>query len=374
MGNGVRLGRVAGVEVRADWTTLIAIGLITWTLAGNILPGVVEGAGTGQTWLVAVAATAAFYASLVAHELAHAVVANHHGVPVERITLWIFGGVASLEADAPTARIELRIALAGPATSVAIGAAALAVAALGAALGLPDLAVAGLAWLGVISVFLAVFNLLPAFPLDGGRVLRAVLWSHWGDRIRATTSAATAGRVFAYVLMGLGMVDTLTGGGIGGLWLVFLGWFLLAAAQREGMAVTLHAALAHRTVAQVMSANPVTVPPDLRVAELTEAVWANRYTAFPVVDGLGRPLGIVDLHDIRRVPRDRWPLTSVAEVMTPLHRVPIAAPDEPADVVIGRVGRYGQRRALVIDGGRLVGLVSATDLTRLLSRTELVRP
>ncbi len=374
MGEGVRIGKLAGVELRLDWTTLLAFALISWTLREAILPDAAEGYSPAAYWSVALLTTGAFYASLIAHELAHAIVARNHGVPVQRITLWIFGGVASLETDAPDARTELRIAVAGPAVSIAFGALMLAVAAVGDAVGLPDLALAGLAWLGVISLVLAVFNLVPAFPLDGGRVLRAVLWSIWGDRLRATTAAATSGRVFAYLLMGLGALEVVTGGGIGGLWLVFLGWFLLAAAQREASAVSLEAALGTKTVAHIMTPNPVTATPLMSLATLVEMVWAGRYTGFPVVDDWGRAVGIIDLHDIRRIAQERWPTTQVGEVMTPLHRVPVARPDEPATVLMGRVGRHGQRRALVLDEGRLVGLVSATDLARLLARADLVRP
>lgn len=374
MGDGVRIGKLAGVELRLDWTTLLAFALISWTLREAILPEAAEGYSPAAYWSVALLTTGAFYASLIAHELAHAVVARHHGVPVQRITLWIFGGVASLETDAPDARTELRIAVAGPAVSIAFGAIVLVLAGVGDAVGVPDLALAGLAWLGVISLVLAVFNLVPAFPLDGGRVLRAVLWSTWGNRLRATSAAATSGRVFAYILMGLGALEVVTGGGIGGLWLVFLGWFLLAASQREATAVTLEAALGSHTVAHIMTPNPVTAGPRMTLAALVDQVWAGRYTGFPVVDEWGRAIGIIDLHDVRRIPQERWPVTHVGEVMTPLHRVPIAHPDEPATVLMGRVGRHGQRRALVLEDDRLVGLVSATDLARLLARADLVRP
>lgn len=368
----MRIGRIAGVEIVVNWTTILAFALIASTLGGVVLPEGAEGSSTAAYWAVAMVITVVFYASLLAHELSHAVVARRHDVPVTRITLWVFGGVASLGADAPDARTELRIAVAGPAMSTAVGVATILVATVAAAIGAPDVLVVGLAWLGGINVVLAVFNLLPAFPLDGGRVLRAALWSRSGDRMKATTSATRAGRVVAAMLIGLGALEVLAGGGIGGLWLAFIGWYLLAAAQREATAVALMQSLARMRVAEMMTSPAVTVGPGLSIAELVESVWRSRYTGFPVVDADGRPRGLIDLHDIRRVERDRWATTRVADVMTGIDRIPTASSTDAATVLIGALGQDRQRRALVVDGGRLVGVVSATDLGRVLARSELV--
>jgi Zn-dependent protease/predicted transcriptional regulator len=368
----MRIGRIAGVEVIVHWTTLLAFALIASTLGGVVLPAGAEGYPDAAYWAVAIGVTTVFYASLLAHELSHAVVARHNAVPVHRITLWIFGGVASLEADAPDARTELHIAVAGPAMSVAVGVGTIVVATVAAALGAPELIVVGLAWLGGINLVLAVFNLIPAFPLDGGRALRAALWTRSGDRLRATSSAAHTGRIAAAVLMGLGALEVLAGGGIGGLWLVFIGWYLLAAAQREAGAVALMQTLGTMRVADVMTAPVVTVGPHLTVSDLVEAMWRGHYTGFPVVDADGRVMGMIDLHDVRRIDRDRWMTTLVVDVMTRLEHVPMAQPSDPANVLLTAIGREGQRRALVLDGGRVVGIVSATDLARLMSRADLV--
>jgi Zn-dependent protease len=354
---GVRIGRIAGVETRVDWTTLLIFGLITWNLHAVWLPAADPSrpGGVIVSWAVAVLGAAVFYACLLAHELSHAVVAQHHGIEVERITLWLFGGVAQMQREPRQARQELTIAVAGPATSVVLGAAFLTAAVAERALGAPEVIRALTVWLGVVNIVLGVFNLLPAFPLDGGRVLRAVVWSVTGDRGRATRVAVSSGRGFSFLLMGLGGLEVLAGGGVGGIWLVFIGWFILVAGRSEGAAAGLDR-IGGLTVAQVMTPDPVGVDGRMSVATFAEGLWTQRHSAFPVFDPEGRPVGLVDLHRVRALPRSRW--------------------DNTTDLVrtlFGRLGRRDQRRALVLDDRRrLVGIVSATDLARLIDRAEIL--
>jgi len=373
MGEGVRIGSIAGVETRVDWTTAIAFALISWSLYSVWLTDetTVRVDDTGR-WVAAIAGTVLFYAGLLAHELAHALVARHHGLGVSSMTLWLFGGVASLDQPPQTARVEGEMALAGPATSIGLGAAWGVLALLGDTFGMGDVVVKLLTWLAVINVVLAVFNLVPAFPLDGGRILRSVVWAVTGERMRATRVAFAAGRVFAYGLMLVGALEVL-GGGIGGLWMIFLGWFVLIAGRTEG-ALAVAEPLRELTVGQVMTPRPTCVPATMTVAALVDGLWSHRHSAFPVLDEAGAPVGLVDLGQVRSLARDRWGQTVVGDIVIPLARLPVFGPHEPASELLGRIGREGRRRALVIDDGRLVGVVTATDLARLLERAELMQP
>ena len=227
------LGRVAGIRIGGHWSVLAMVVLIGWLLGAQVLPGLVPHQSAAVYWAVAVPGAVAFLAALLAHELAHSLVARHHGVPVTSITLWALGGVSELGGEPPTARADLLIAAAGPATSLATGLVFGGLAAAVRAGGGPVIAVATLGWLAVMNVFLAVFNLLPGAPLDGGRILRAVLWMRHGDRARATQSAAAAGRVLGAVLIAAGVAELLFWGDADGLWLALIGMFVMSAATAE---------------------------------------------------------------------------------------------------------------------------------------------
>jgi Zn-dependent protease len=233
MGTSLRLGRVAGFEVRLHWSLAMVFALIVWTLAGQVFPIVVPDQSQAAYWFVSVVAAVLFYVSLVSHELGHALVARRLGVMVDGITLWLFGGVARLRSDVVTAGAEARIAIAGPIVSLALaisfGAATVALDTTGG----PALVEGVCAWLAASNAILLVFNLLPAFPLDGGRLLRAWLWGRSGDRYRATVTAGRLSRALAVVLIGLGLLAFILQGALSGLWLVVMGLFLMAASRTE---------------------------------------------------------------------------------------------------------------------------------------------
>jgi len=340
--------------------------LLMWGLATAALPELAPGYGAAAYWATGAVVAAAFLVSLLAHEMSHSLVARRDGIEVESITLWVLGGVAALRGEASGPRSELRIAAAGPAASAAVGLGALGVAAVLRALGAPDLAVAATGWLGTINLVLAVFNLAPAAPLDGGRILRALLWRHHGDRVRAAVSAARAGRVFGYVLIGLGLLEFAAGGGIGGLWLIFLGWFVLSAARAEETSTLVVAGLAGVTAAEVMTPDPIVVDACRSVDEVVhDSVLRHHCSSFPVVDH-GRVVGLLTLRRIRAVPAHDRASTSAGAAAWPLAEVPRARPDEPLLGLLDRVGASGpgDGRVLVFDGDRLVGIVSPTDVQR----------
>jgi Zn-dependent protease len=234
MNETIHFGRIGGIRVGANWSLLPIFLLIAWSLAVVLLPAAAPGFTGWGYWLFGLLAAAAFYASLLAHELSHAFVARRYGVSVKGIVLWLLGGVAQLDGDSPDARAELRVAAAGPATSLGIAAVAAALAGILAGIGTSSLMVAAVWWLAGINALLAAFNLLPAFPLDGGRILRALLWRRWSDRVRATAVAATVGKIAGYALIAVGILELLAGGGaLGGIWLALIGWFITVSARQQ---------------------------------------------------------------------------------------------------------------------------------------------
>ncbi len=234
MNESLHFGRIGGIRIGINWSLFPIFFLIAWSLAVVLLPAAAPGFTGWGYWFFALLTAAAFYSSLLAHELSHAFVARRHGVPVRGIVLWLFGGVAQLEGDTPDARSELQVAAAGPAMSLGIAAVAAVVAWFLGLIGASPLMVAAVSWLAGINALLAAFNLLPAFPLDGGRILRAFLWRRWSDRVRATAVAARVGRIAGYGLVAVGVVEFLSGGGaLGGIWLALIGWFITVAARQQ---------------------------------------------------------------------------------------------------------------------------------------------
>lgn len=362
---GLRLGRIRGIEIRLHWSVVVVAWLICWSLAESVLPTLAEGYRRGEYWTAGAATAVVFFLSLGAHELGHSVVAQRHGVTVKSISLWLFGGVATLGGPSPDHRSEWRIAAAGPAVSVTIAVAALVATLATAALGAGSLTVAGLGWLAVTNGILAAFNLLPAFPLDGGRLWQAHLWKQLGDRTAATRRAAELGRRIGAGLIGFGVLQAALGNLIGGLWMVVLGWFLREAAASEAVATTAEDLLRGHTVASVMTPHPVTVPESVSVSELLEgAILTHRHSTFPVVDATGAVVGIVGLAEVRAAPRDQWPLLRAVDVAR--SDVATVRASDPVLPTLATLGADIKRAVVVDDLGRPVGIVAPADLNRYL--------
>jgi Zn-dependent protease len=361
----LRLGRIAGIPVGASWSVLLIAALFAWSLAGSILPGLVPGLVPSTYWLAAVVATGLFLGSLLAHEVGHALVARRAGLRVRGITLWLLGGVAQLEDEPSSPGDDLRVAIVGPAVSLALAVGfGVAAAALGL-LGAPALAVAVLAWLAVA---LALFNLIPAAPLDGGRVLRALLWRRHGNRARAAVTAATAGQVAGGVLIGYGLLGALTGWGFGTLWTVLIGWFLVAAARQERDHAVYRGGLALLRVADVMTPTTGLAPAWLTVEALLRdqaAGWhpAGAPAAIPLRGFDGQPAGVVTVAALESVPPSQRHLVRAGEVAVPAWAVAVARPDEPASGLLGRL-HGGSGVAVVVAGGELVGVVTQAQVAR----------
>jgi Zn-dependent protease len=358
----LRLGRIAGVEIGVNWSWLVVFALLVWTLARGVFPSTNPHLSAGTHLAMAIVATAAFFCSLLMHELGHALRARREGVEIEGITLWLFGGVARFKGGFPSAGAEFRVAIAGPLVSLALGIAFLLLS-----LAHPPQAVGGvLAWLGYINLTLLAFNLLPALPLDGGRVLRSILWRMKGDLAQATRIAADVGRGFGYLLVAAGVALFIFHGSFSGAWLAFIGWFLLQAASAEARYVQARQALDGLRVRDLMTADPVTVAPDLTLGEfMDQIVRTRRHTSYPVLED-GSVVGLLPFRCVAEVPRREWDDTPVRDCMIDRDQVPHLQPDESAIDALAELGQTGLGRALVLADGRLVGLLSASDLARAL--------
>lgn len=372
MGESVRIGRIAGIDVGFNWSLLVIFWLITWSLAAARFPAETAGYSPAEYWVAAAVTALLFFGSLLLHELSHAVVARRAGVEVEGITLWLFGGIARFRGEAMNAQSELRIAAAGPATSIAIGAVLLSAAVLLEPTAISALLIGALRWLGFINIVLAIFNLIPGFPLDGGRMLRAFVWGKRNDRVSATRTAARAGRTFAYILIALGIAQFAFAASLGGLWFVFLGWFLLGAAQAEEAQTLVRAALREVDVADVMSADPVTVPKETTIGGFIDSyALKHKFSTFPVVDEDRKPVGLITLSRVKDVDAQDRERRSVGEIACGLDDVATASPGESAMVVLERMESCSEGRALVLSNGALRGIVSPRDMQRALLGSDL---
>jgi Zn-dependent protease/predicted transcriptional regulator len=363
MRDSFTLGRIAGISFGLNWSWLVVFALIVWTLATGIFPQTNPGFSDGAYVAIALVAALLFFTSLLLHEFGHALQAKREGMEIEGITLWLFGGVAKFKGMFPSAGAEFRIAVAGPLVSLALGVLFVLIAWLA---GTPEAVDAVAAWLGYINLSLLVFNLLPALPLDGGRVLRSLLWRARGDFGLATRVAATVGRGFGYLMIGGGVFLLIFEGAFSGAWLAFLGWFLLMAAGAEDRYLLAQRALGGLRVRDLMVGEPVTTRADATLGEfMDDVVSRTRYTAYPVTDN-GSAVGLLPFSCVADVPRREWDTRSVRDCMIPRDEVPVVGPDEELMHAAEELAESDLHRALVLDGEQLVGLLSITDVARAL--------
>ena len=371
MNENLSLGRIAGIHVGLNWSLLVIAALIAWSLATGILPSAAPGQTSSAYWTAGVVSAFVYLASLLAHELAHSVVAMRRGVKVEGITLWLFGGVSRFSSESSSPGGQALITFVGPLTSLLLGVAFLLVS-VGIGGGAnASLVPASFAWLGYINILLGVFNLLPAFPLDGGRILQSLIWLRTGDRLRATNIAARIGMAFAFLLIAYGLVTFFAAGGLfGGVWSVFLGWFLLSAARSEQSGTLIRQALSGISVAEVMTPNPVQAPDDITVEEALHGyILTSRHSTFPTHDASGRLSGILTLAALKQVAPNARATTLIKEIACPLDKVSTAGAADPVTNLLGVDDGCSEGRTLVVDSGRLVGIISPSDINRLLQRS-----
>jgi Zn-dependent protease len=358
--------------VGAHWSVLVLVVLVTDLLGAVVLPVLAPGHAPAAYWLTAAVTALLIVSSLLLHELAHSLVAHRYGLPVQRITLWMMGGVSLLGGEPATPRAAFWIALSGPLTSLGLGVLSGGAAIVLEASGGPDLVVMSVLWLAVMNVFLGVFNLLPGLPLDGGRVLRALLWWRSGDRDRAEITAAKAGHVVGIALGLVGLVE-LASGQFNGLWLIAIGYVIVISAAAERQAAQVHSVLGTTTVAAVMMPVEVTGYASMSVERFVSTVAPQtRQIVFPVVDLDGRPTGAVSLGRLGRVTPALRASTLLKDVQTPLKNVPVTRPtDLLADLIIKLPPGLDRLALVVEDDHRLVGVVSACDAVRALQLASL---
>ncbi|RZU77482.1 Zn-dependent protease [Micromonospora kangleipakensis] len=366
-----RLGRIAGVPVGVNWSVVVIFVLIAWALSASLFPRSYPGRPGWEYVAAGVSAAVVFFLGLLAHEVSHSVVAKRNGIAVQGITLWLFGGVSELKGEAKDPGAELRIAGIGPLVSLLIGFFFGGIAVVIALAGGGGLLLGALSWLAGINVLLAIFNVLPAAPLDGGRLLRAAVWKATGDRTKASVVAARAGWGLGALLIAFGLWRFLTGAGVGGLWLALIGWFLIGAAGMEERQARMGSALRGVRVGEVMTPQPQTASGDMTVADFVDHyLFAYRHSALPLTED-GRPVGLVTLDRVRGIPADRRATTTLGEVSCRADELVLAVPDEALNDLLPRLSECADGRALVVTDQRLVGIVSPSDISRAVQRGSM---
>jgi len=364
---GVPLGRIAGIRITADWSVLVIGALLAWGVAAAAVPGEAPGTPQWLAWIGGAIVAVLLLASLTAHELGHALLARRRGITVDGIRLWLFGGVAQMGSDWMTARNEMLVAAIGPAITFVITAVFGAATWLLFSVSAPPLAVVVAEWVAAVNLLLLLFNLIPAFPLDGGRILRGFIWTRTNDRISATVAAARVARFFAIALAGVGLLDAFFYDPVGGVWLMLIGWFLDNTARGEAQNEQARQVLEGLLVGDVMSKDPIVVPSWITVELLVNQYAAgHQLSSFPTHSIDGRVDGLVTTRGIKRVPLQQRGQRRAIDIAIPAANVPIARRDERLTDLLKRLGPASDGRAMVFDSDRLVGIVSPVDIYRLL--------
>jgi Zn-dependent protease/CBS domain-containing protein len=369
MKSSLRLFRIAGIDIGIHYTWILIFVLLSWSLAQGFFPQLYPGWDTVTYWITGLVAALLLFASVLVHELAHSLVAQARGMTVRSITLFIFGGVSNLEDEPEKPKTEFVMSIVGPLSSLALA---------GIFWGLLHLVgdrqspvAATFSYLALINALLAGFNLLPGFPLDGGRVLRAILWNKTGNLVKATNIAATVGRFMGWGFIAFGLFQVFAGNFIGGIWFALIGWFLSSSAEASRREVTLREQLSGVQVKEVMTINPVHISPDTSVTELVGNVFRKQHgRAVPVCEN-DKVVGIVTVTDVKELPQEKWAGTAVKEIMTsePLYSV---TPDDDLNTALRFITKHDINQVLVLRGNECAGLVSRSDiLTHLQMSQEL---
>lgn len=370
--NSIKIFTLHGFDIRLDVSWLLIAALITWSLSRQFFPVSLPGLSDQTYLLMAISAMLCFFASLLLHELAHSVVARRYGISIKGITLFLFGGVAEFESEIESSGAEFWVALAGPMMSLALSFGFWVLAVLSdLILSLAPLTEV-LIYLATINLLLALFNMLPAFPLDGGRVLRAYLWHRSGNMLKATETAAKSGAVFAYALIALGVLALFQGALIAGLWQIMIGLFLMGAARSSYQNQLAHAALENKTVANVMTRNPIVADPDMTLSEFVNTIMLHHRVGFvPVVED-GVLLGYMDQSVFAGIDRENWGNTRVGDVFVGLNETAFVAPEMAAEDLLRLISDSKRTKYLVVKDHELRGVVTISDLVRYLDLSKLM--
>jgi Zn-dependent protease/CBS domain-containing protein len=367
-GKGVKLFTLLGFEIRMDWSWLIIAVLLTWSLASGVFPHYYPGLTPATYFWMGVVGTLGLFFSVVLHELGHSLVARRFGVPMRSITLFIFGGVAQMGKEPPSPGAEFFTAIGGPAVSLLLAGIFFGLAALTKTGNWAVSAVGVLSYLSWINLVVLIFNMVPAFPLDGGRVLRSALWG-WKKNLRwATRIASNLGAFFGILLIVWGIFSFISGNFVGGMWYFLIGLFIRSASQSSYQQVLLQEMLSGEPVRHFMTPNPVTVTPETSVQTIIENyLYHYPYRFYPVVEG-EHLLGCISVDQIKAVPREEWERRTAGSVASPCSRENIIDVNADAARAFSTMTRDGARRLMVVDQGQLVGVVALKDLLTFFSR------
>ena len=372
MGNSFRIGSIAGIAIEIHPSWLLILGFVAYSLSDGLFPDQYETWSTWAYWAVGISAAVLLFVTVLIHELAHALVAKRRGLEVPRITLFIFGGVSHMQRQPSSAGEEFQIAAAGPAVSLVIS----AITGLGGLVlgSLNEKLEAVLLYLAFVNLALAIFNILPGFPLDGGRVLRSIAWKRTGSFRRATRIASGVGEIFGYGMIILGVGILLSGGLLDGIWLAFIGWFLLTAARNEKQSQQLEGVLKRLSARDVMREDFPSVTPGTPIQDVVDLHMVGMGERAVMVANDGGVLGILTVSDVRRTPREAWPNTPAQRVMTRREAIVTVDANRPAVEVLVLLGEKGLNQVPVLEEGRMVGIVTRRELMDRIQLAEALRP
>lgn len=364
----IPIGRIFGIAIDLDYSWFLIVGLLAWMLAVSYFPSEFGPATPGEYWAMGFLTAIMLFVSVLIHELGHSVVAQAYGLEVPRITLFLFGGVSQIAAEPPSAGAEFWIALVGPLVSFALAAFFWEIEPLAA--GAPAW-FAVLKYLALLNLILALFNLVPGFPLDGGRVLRSIVWKATGAYQKATSAAALTGRFFGFLLIFWGVWEALRGAFINGLWIAFIGWYLESAAGSQLQIESVKMLVGHHRVREAMRQDFVRIPSGATLQQIVDQlVTTQGWRSFVVSDGTGLR-GLLTLADIQKIPRDAWPAATVAHAMVPADKVPTAAPETELWTALEAMGRENVNQMPVMDQGEVIGMLSREDILHYLEALQL---
>jgi Zn-dependent protease/CBS domain-containing protein len=361
----VNIGKILGIPIRIHWTLWLVFLLIAWSLAVGYLPATYPTLSVTMDWIVGIVSAVVLFISVLVHELSHSYIAKKNGLPIARITLFFFGGVSEMTEEPQDASLEVRMAAAGPLTSFAIGGVLGALWYVGGLVGFPLAVIAVLGYNGLINVALGAFNLIPAFPLDGGRVLRGSLWRSSKNLISATKNATRVSEILSLLMIAAGLLlIVFTADLVNGVWIIFLGWFIRSGAETSLQQTQMTEALHGVSVGDIMTRNPLTVGPGITVQGLVNDYFlVHPHGGYPVVEN-GRLQGVVTMSSVRSIPRERRESETVAQAMVPLQRVVTIGPMASAAEATQKMAAKQIGRLIVTDGENVLGIITRSDVMK----------
>ena len=362
---GVKLGKILGFNISIDWSWLFIFFLVVYTLANGYFPTFYPNFDIATNWMIGILAAILLFVSVLIHELSHSVVARSYGMDVKGITLFLFGGVSQTSDEPKRATEEFWMAIVGPVTSFVLALAFYLIGGIGALSGWPTPVVAVLGYLAMINFFLGAFNLVPGFPLDGGRVLRSIIWGVTDNLAQATRYASYAGQAFGFLLMAFGFINILSGSLIGGLWLIFIGWFLTGAARSSYQQLQMRQALSGISVEQVMTTDVPAIPAEMPIRQfVNDQLLRHEYPCYPVIEG-DEVVGVIGAEEVRKVPSDQWDTTSVGDIKHHIDNAyKVATYDDAWDALL-KLASQEICRLVVVENNHLKGTVGRDSVFRL---------